>query len=196
MMTLRISLIFCVLGALGACSEEQPPRSVNQFMENPNLLEATVVRCSQNRSETRYDPECVNAREAVSRMAAREEQAGRAALEEQSERKREALRRTQEAATEARRRTAEANRRREEAEYLAQFGEMPSDDDTDAADTATNAPGAVIPDVVEDPESNSGSSDLLATDGGNAPVIENAPTSDLGEVRDELRRRGEESEPE
>jgi hypothetical protein len=196
MMTLRISLILCVFGALGACSEEQPPRSVNQFMENPNLLEATVVRCSQNRSETRYDPECVNAREAVSRMAAREEQAGRAALEEQSDRKRAALRRTQEAAAEARRRTAEANRRREEAEYLAQFGALPDEDDANAVDAATNAPGVVISEVIEEPVSNNGSSDLLATDGGNAPVIENAPTSDLGEVRDELRRRGEESEPE
>jgi hypothetical protein len=196
MMTRRISLTLCVLGALGACSEEQPPRSVEQFIENPNLLEATVVRCSRNRSETRYDPECVNAREAVSRMAAKEEQAGRAALEEQSERKRAALRRTQAAAAEARRRTAEANRRREEAEYLAQFGVLPSDDDADAVDTATNAPGVVIPEVVEDSVPNSGSSDMLATDGGNAPVIDNAPTSDLGEVRDELRRRGEESEPE
>jgi hypothetical protein len=191
MMTRRISLILCVLGAIGACSEEQP-RPVEQFIENPNLLEATVVRCSQNRSETRYDPECINAREAVSRMAALEEQAGRAALEEQSDRKRAALRRTQEAAAEARRRTAEANRLREEAEYLAQFGALP--DDADATDTATNAPGAEIPAVGEDPVSNSGSSDLLATDGGNAPVIDNAPTSDLGEVRDELRRRGEESE--
>ncbi len=196
MMTRRIALILCVLGTLGACSEEQPPRSVEEFIENPNLLEATVVRCSQNRSETRYDPECVNAREAVSRMAAREEQAGRAALEEQSNRKRAALRRTQQAAAEARRRTAEANRRREEAEYLAQFGELPSDDDADVVDTAANAPGAVIPEVIEDPVSSSGPSDFLATDGGNAPVIDNTPTSDLGEVRDELRRRGEESEAE
>ena len=194
MMTLRIALIFCVLGALGACSQEAPRHSVEQFMENPNLLEGTVVRCSQNRSESRYDPECVSAREAVSRMAAREEQAGRAALEEQSERKRAALRRTQEAAAEARRRTAEANRRREEAEYLAQFGALPDDDDADATDTVTNAPGAVIPEAVEESVTNSGSSGLFATDGGNAPAIDHEPASDLEEVRDELRRRGEESE--
>ncbi len=194
----RITLLLSAIALLGACSEEQPPRSVNEFMENPNLLEATVVRCSQNRSETRYDPECVNAREAVSRMAAREEQAGRAALEAQSERKRQALRRTQEAAAEARRRTADANQRREEAEYLAQFGQLPADAtvDPDAIDAATNAPGAVIPEAIEEDINSSGYSDAPATDGGNAPMSENAAESDLGEVRDELRRRGEAAETE
>ena len=151
MTTIRLTMIVFALGLLGACAEEQPPRSVGEFEANPILLEATVVRCSQNRDETRYDPECVNAREAVSRMAAREEQAGRAALEAQSERKRQALRRTQEAAAEARRRTADSNRRREEAEYLAQFGELPADEtvDPDAIDAATNAPGADIPEAIE-----------------------------------------------
>jgi hypothetical protein len=181
MIQIRISLLLSAIALLGACSEEQPPRSVHEFLENPNLLEATVVRCSQNRSETRYDPECVNAREAVSRMAAREEQAGRAALEAQSERKRDALRRTQEAAAEARRRTAEANRRREEAEYLAQFGQLPAD-------------ATVDPDAIEKEIIGSGYSDAPATDGGNAPMSENATESDLGEVRDELRRRGEAAE--
>jgi hypothetical protein len=195
MTTLRFSFFLYAFSILGACTEEQPPRSVNEFIENSILLEATVVRCSHNRSETRYDPECVNAREAVSRMAAREEQAGRAALEEQSARKREALRRTQGAAAEARRRTAEANRRREDAEYLAQFGVLPdeSEPSDEVTDLATNAPGARIPEAVEDVVTNRGSSDALATDGGNAPVADTAPPSDLGDVRDELRRRGDES---
>ena len=195
---IRFTLLSGVIVLLGACSEEQPPRSVNEFLENPILLEATVVRCSQNRSETRYDPECVNAREAVSRMAAREEQAGRAALEAQSVRKREALRRTQEAAAEARRRTAEANRRREEAEYLAQFGALPADPNAeiDAAAAATNAPGAVIPEAPEEAATNSGASDLLATDGGNAPQMEQVEGSNLDEVSEELRRRGEATETE
>ena len=194
MMTIRLTIFICAIASLGACSEELPPRSVEEFIANPILLEATVVRCSQNRAETRYDPECVNAREAVSRMAAKEEQAGRASLEAQSERKRQALRRTQEAAAEARRRTADANRRREEAEYLAQFGEFPPAGGADpvAIDTATNAPGAVIPEVVEDTFSNSDPVETPATDGGNAPLMEVAPASDLDQVRDELRRRSDE----
>ena len=196
MIAIRLSMIVCVTTFLGACSEEIPPRSVDEFIANPILLEATVVRCSQNRTETRYDPECVNAREAVSRMAAREEQAGRAALEEQSERKRNALRRTQEAAAEARRRTAESNRRREEAEYLAQFGELPQDDtaNPDAMEATGNAPIAVVPESVDEPVSVNGGNDSVAVDGGNAPVVSTSPEeTDLGDVRDELRRRGEES---
>ena len=192
----RMSLLICGLGLLGACSEEPPPRSVIEFMENPILLEATVVRCSRNRSETRYDAECVNAREAVSRIAAKEEQAGRAALEAQSARKRHDLRRTQEAAAEARRRTADAQRRREEAEYLAQFGALPptEKDDSNATDAATNAPVAVVPEAIGDTVSNGDLRDSSpATDGGNAPVIDNAPASDLDEIREELRRRGEEA---
>jgi hypothetical protein len=191
----RLTLIVCALASLGACTEELPPRSVDEFIANPILLEATVVRCSQNRAETRYDPECVNAREAVSRMAAKEEQASRADLEAQSERKRRALRRTQEAAAEARRRTAEANRRREEAAYLAQFGELPPVEttDPDTFNSAANAPGAVLPEPVEDELSNSGSAVSPATDGGNAPTVDVAPANDLDQVRDELRRRSEES---
>jgi len=76
------------------CSPEPPPRSVQEFVDNPILLEAAMVRCAQNRAETRYDAECVNARQAVSLVEAREERARREALEAQSARKREALRRT------------------------------------------------------------------------------------------------------
>jgi hypothetical protein len=195
MTTNRMSLLICGIGLLGACSEE-PPRSVLELMENPILLEATVVRCSQNRSESRYEAECVNAREAVSRVMAKEEQAGRAALEAQSDRKRQALRRTQEAAAEARRRTADAQRRREEAEYLAQFGASPPTDEGDpsATDAATNAPVAVVPEAVDDTVSNGASTGSLpAPDGGNAPGVDTSPPTDLEDIREELRRRGEEA---
>ncbi len=86
-----------------------------------------MVRCSEDRSKTRYDEECVNARLAVSRIQAREEAARKVALEASSERKRDALRRQQAAAAEARRRAAEAERVRKEAEYLSQFGLQPGD---------------------------------------------------------------------
>lgn len=118
-----------VLVVLAACGEEPPPTSVTQFVEDPILLEATMVRCVDNRAEARYDPECLNAREAVNRIAAREEEARRAELEAQSERKRQAVRRAQEAAAEARRRALEEQRRREEAELLGPFAPLSEEED-------------------------------------------------------------------
>lgn len=185
---------------LAGCSGEPPPRTVQNFLDNPIILEAVMVRCAQNREETRYDAECVNARQAVSLIEAREERARRDALESQSERKRQALSRTQKAAAEARRRAAEAEKRREEAEYLAQFGELPPSVDGEAEGaTAVNAPGAAIPDTLEPEDNRRGYDDSVpASDGGNAPVVdsepESAPESDLDAVRDELRRRSDQSE--
>ena len=80
-----------------------------------------MVRCAQDRSRTKYEVECGNAREAVNRMAAAEEESRKQELDRQSERKRRALRRTQQAAADARRRSAEMQKLREEAEYLSQF---------------------------------------------------------------------------
>jgi len=195
MTTNRMSLFICGFLLLGACAKEPAPRSVEEFAQNPILLEATVVRCSQNRSETRYDPECINAREAVSRVMAKEERERRTDLEAQSERKRQALRRTQAAAAEARRRTADTQRKREEAEYLAQFGAVPPTEEEGSSTTEgpTNAPLAVIPEAVDDTVSNPGpSGSSPASDGSNAPVVETTPPKDLDEIREELRRRGEE----
>ena len=205
------------------CSKEPPPRSVEEFIANPVVLEAAMVRCSRNRNETRYDAECVNAREAVDRLAAREEAERRAELEAQSERKREALRRTQRAAAEARRRAAEAARLREEAEYLAQFGEVPVDGlsagDPSAAGNvaggpnAANAPMAVIPepaDVADTASVVSGETPSRVTemplDGGSSPEVETTPDiettpqapapASLDAIRDELRRRADGADPE
>ena len=90
-----------------------------------------------------------------------------------------------------------AERLRKEAEYLAQFGELPpaegSESGEDVADeTAVNAPGAVLPPAPEEPPA-SASGVAPAVDGGNAPVIEAEPSADLDAVREELRRRNEES---
>lgn len=196
----RAQLTFSIgLGVLlAACAEPPPPRSVNEFLENPIVLEAVLVRCSQNRSETRYEAECVNAREANKLVAAREEAARRAKFEEQSERKRQALRRTQEAAATARRRAAEAQRRREEAAYLAQFGEIPADAEPGAAGSdGGNVPMAVIPEPVEEPGTDTSglySEPLVepSPETGNAPTVEREEPQDLDEIRDELRRRNEE----
>ena len=201
---------------LAACSEPPPPRSVADFVENPILLEATMVRCAQNRSELKYEAECVNAREAVNRLAAAEQQARAAELERQSERKRQALRRTQEAAAQARERAREAQRLREEAEYLGIFEQLPANggslqdqggSTTPPPDSASgNEPGVTI----SPPEAEPVPEPVLAPepvpvpdsgpDSGPEPLPEPARTmepevgGDLGSIREELKRRQESPE--
>jgi len=171
-------------------------------MENPILLEAAVVRCNQNRAESRYDPECMNAREAVKIIEGREEAERRAELEAESERKRQALRRTQRAAAEARRRAEEERKRREEAEYLAQFGEVPpAENPREREEDFGNAPVADVPDAEVEPEAEPISSPYDETTaapepatGGNAPAVEvesETDAADLEAIREELRRRSE-----
>jgi serine phosphatase RsbU (regulator of sigma subunit) len=183
----RHTICLSSLMLLFACSEEPPPISVAEFMEQPRLLEATMVRCAQNRSESRYDVECINARDAVNRMEAAQEKTRREELEQQSERKRQALRRTQQAAAEARRRTQEAQRLREEQEYLGIF---------DGSDRGSDATGSVGPELNTDSSSNA---PTLSVEAPPAPAEAEAlpeaepsgPETDLGAIREELRRRQE-----
>jgi hypothetical protein len=184
-MTRHLTLLFCASTVLAACAKEPPPRSVTEFLDNPILLEAALVRCSQDRSKSRYEAECVNARAAVARIQAREEAARAAALEARSESKQDALRRTQAAAAEARRRAAEQERLRQEAEYLAQFGVAPPvDGETADALPDGNLPAAVLPEAGDQPDSAGPSGNVLpATDGGNAPVVESE--SETTPMRDE-----------
>jgi hypothetical protein len=188
-----IALIFCA--ALVACSEDVPPRTVTEFMDDQLLLEAVLLRCTQNRTESRYDPECVNAREAVKRLEAKQEADRRAELEAQSERKREALRRTQQAAAEARRRAAEMEKRREELEYQAQFGLPPPPDDRAPEAMLGNEPGAVIPGPAKASSEAAVQTEAPPSGASVAPVAETAPATDtanLADIRKELKRRNEE----
>ena len=198
MTKLHTALLLCGIAFVAACSEEPPPRTVQEYLENPIVLEAAMVRCSQNRDKTRYEPECVNARQAVSILEAKEERERAKQFEAQSERKREALRRTQAAAAEARRRAAEAERRRREAAYLAQFGELPPAEDGEAVDggTTANEPGMVAPDpepVPAEATAPAQSNMQPASDGSNAPGVDGTPPSDLNAIREELQRRSEET---
>jgi hypothetical protein len=197
-MTRHLTLLLCGILTLAGCAEEPPPRSVTEFADNPILLEAAMIRCAQDRSKTRYEAECVNARQAVSRIQAKEEAARAAELEASSESKRNALRRTQAAANEARRRAAEESRLREEAEYLAQFGVAPpAEGEAGQALPEGNVPLAVVPDAINDEVTSAGNSadPRPVIDGANAPVAEpspETPDSNLESIRDELRRRNEE----
>ena len=197
----HLTLIIGGIVLLAGCEEEQPPRSTVEFLDNPIMLEAAMVRCSQDRAATRYDAECVNARQAVQQIEVKEEVVRQAEFDARSTRKRQALRRTQEAAALARRRAADAERSRIEAEYLAQFGVAPPREEQSSAVQVDsgNTPMAVFPDSGQAVELSSGSGDVLpAPDGGNAPGItvepdDDAPASDLESIRDELHRRNEES---
>lgn len=170
---------------LAGCAEPPPPVTVAEFMENPRLLEATMVSCGQNRSEMKYEAECVNAREAVNRLERAAERERRLQLEAQSDRKRQALRRTQEAAAAARRRAEEERRRLEQAEYLGVFedGSAVTQAAPAAAPTpaAANAPAAAIEPPPPEPETLS----------EEVPLQDTPPpeASDLEAVREELRRR-------
>lgn len=188
MKRLRKTICSSGLLVLAACAEEPQPVSVSQFVENPRLLEATMVRCAQNRSETKYDAECLNAREAVNRLEASQEKARRAELEKQSERKRQALRRTQEAAAAARQRALEEQRRREEAEYLGLF-ESPGGAATPVQGTQAplgSEPGTATAPANAVPQSI----DRTAAD-SSGPVEDTALGSDpdLSAIREELKRR-------
>jgi len=196
-MNMRATLLLCGLTLLVGCADEVPPPSVHDYLDDPNALEAAVVRCAANRSETRYEAECVNARQAISIIEAKEERQRRDVFEAESDKKRQALRRTQQAAAEARRRAEDLDRRRKEAAYLAQFGEPPPRDDPVEVvdDAAMNVPSAVIPAAVDDGPAER-FEEVPAIDGGNAPVAEPAPEGDIDSVREELRRRAEESDSE
>lgn len=178
-MTMRLTMLLIGIGLLAGCAkEEPPPRTVTEFLDNPILLEAAMVRCGRDRRESRYEPECINAREAVNRVQAKEEEARRLELEARSEDKRKALRRMQEAQEKARRRAEEAARQRKEAEYLAQFGVLPpsGDESTDEAMPAGNAPIAVVPDAETEGATTPPQDEAEpSVAGSNAPTAEIAP---------------------
>ena len=198
----RLTPLLLAVALLAGCAEKEPPaRTVTEFVDNPILLEAAMVRCSRDRRETRYEQECINAREAVNRIEAKEEAVRRAELEARSEAKRRAMRRMHDAQAEARRRAEEAERLRREAEYLAQFGVLPPSEEAGAEEELPegNVPLAVVPEsVVEEQPSATGGQPLTAGDGSNAPVIRTEPEeetqeapADLQDIREELRRRND-----
>ncbi len=185
-MTRAWTLLICGIGLLAGCTKEPPSRSVTEFIEDPILLEAAMVRCAQDRAGMRYESDCVNARAAVSRIQAEKEAADQADLDASFERKRQALRRTQAVVAETRRRAAEANRLREEAEYQAQFGELPpaleesdGDIDVDAGGAVGNAPLAETSDAETQTVLPTNFGDVQpASDGGNAPIATTEPETE------------------
>ncbi len=90
---------------IGACSGELPPRTTLQLMRDPAVLQGVLLRCNQLQNAALRDAECRNAREAVERLAAEEDEKDQAAaVDEEFEKARE-----------ARRARDEGERRRQEA---------------------------------------------------------------------------------
>ena len=154
-----------------------------------------MVLCAQDRARTKYEAECVNAREAVNRMAAVEEEQRKHEFDRQSERKRQALRRTQQAVADARRHAAEMQILREEAAYLSQF-------------SAGAIDGNVDPSVQDDMSGLERTGPTFADPGtafgGNEPGIVLLPDpsaassagtgSEIDSIRQELKRRQDSSQ--
>ncbi|HEY5654874.1 MAG TPA: EexN family lipoprotein [Woeseiaceae bacterium] len=126
-------------GLLAGC-EEPRPTPVTKFMEDPIAMEAAIIRCNADRDEMRHDQECLNAREAVRITEAIEERARRQQLEEQSERKLQALRRARDAADAALRRAEAERKRLEEEEYLQQFADPAEGEDLVGATALISRP--------------------------------------------------------
>jgi membrane protein involved in colicin uptake len=115
---------------LGACAEEAPPTSVEDFIADRVLLDATLARCDLGKSDTFDDRNCVNARRAVERLWRQQEELNATLLEQDSERKRELLRQQhdQEALLEEQRRLAEEQRQQEELYQGTDFDSSPAPD--------------------------------------------------------------------
>lgn len=191
MTTARLTFAAALLLASG-CAEETPPYSVEDFLADRILLQATMVRCGQDQSAGRHDPNCVAAREAVDRIAAAEARAQREALEAESERKREALRRARDAAEERRRLAEEEERRRREAEEFGIFEPPPGDADELTDASAANEPvangepadaGAVPSDEpVAAPDIPQPTDTASPADPANGERAEPEPTTEVEEV--------------
>ena len=156
-----------------------------------------MVRCQQNRNATRYDAECVNARQAAHQIEAKTAGARKAELEALSERKRQALRKTMSAVSKARERANESERLREEAQYDAQFAAVPPQDGA-SIENRQDSQDPTLTETSAGSLQQSGTSGEVvpAIDGGNAPMIVTEPQTessqtDLESVREELQRRNE-----
>jgi hypothetical protein len=79
--------------AIAACSPRRiPPMTVTDLMEDRVTLDGVLMKCNQSPGKSRTDPDCINARIAIERLASRNEPAEEAKRTEEFERTREQLR--------------------------------------------------------------------------------------------------------
>ncbi len=91
-----------VILAASACSPRRVPTvTVDELLEDRVALDGVLMKCNQDHSKSRNEPECVNARIATQRLAKRNEPAEEARRAQEFERSRERLRLAQEKQREA-----------------------------------------------------------------------------------------------
>jgi hypothetical protein len=91
--TLTSALICALLLSAAACSPRKiPPMTVADFMEDKVTLDGMILKCNQDPGMARSNPDCLNARIAVERLASENEAAREAKRAEEFERTREQLR--------------------------------------------------------------------------------------------------------
>jgi hypothetical protein len=78
---------------LGACSAPPPPaRTVEDFMEEPAVMQGVLKACEADKQRAARDVECNNARMALERGATAEDAKHKGELDAQSEKMREQIR--------------------------------------------------------------------------------------------------------
>jgi hypothetical protein len=95
------SVIACgclaAMALLGACSPRRiPPMTVSDLMEDRVLLDGVLMKCNRDPATSRSNSDCLNARIAIERLAARVDPAAEAKRAEDFEKSREQLRTLQE----------------------------------------------------------------------------------------------------
>ena len=121
------------------------------------MLDAAILRCSQDRVARKTDAECANARRAADAIAAREEEAKRQELEAESERKRDALRQQRERQQQRVAAAEEQAKIEREAQMAAQL----TGDSSYAVETTGTLPASTPPGISVG--SDSGNTGLRAT---------------------------------
>ena len=81
------------MAVLGACSPRRiPPMTVSDMMEDRVLLDGVLMKCNRDPAKSRSNSDCLNARIAIERLAARVDPAAEAKRAEDFEKSREQLR--------------------------------------------------------------------------------------------------------
>ena len=89
-----LTAIFAVTAACAPRQHRTPPMSISDLMEDRVELDGVLMKCNQNLAKARTDADCLNARIAIERLAAENdnEPAREAKRKEDFERSREQLR--------------------------------------------------------------------------------------------------------
>lgn len=194
-MTRHILLSLSSIAILAACTDAPPPaRTVSEFIDDRIALQTVLTVCNADRSRSRSDVECRNAREAGKRISVIEETDNRRAFEAESQRKLDALRRRNAELEERVRYAEDEAQRRAEELYNQQF-ENPVEDPnlSDQSGVEVEPAPTEYDSFSGAPETDAGrgtgTGDTPPAAGDDEAVSGDDAISDLETVRQELERR-------